>query len=74
MIRGLVPEKRLLEWSIEDRWEPHCKFLGKDVPDEQFPNTNNAAGFVGRKKQAMGLWFGACFQNMGIAVSLLLWR
>lgn len=25
MIRGMVPKKRLLEWSVEDGWEPLCK-------------------------------------------------
>lgn len=57
MIRGLVPKERLLEWSVEDGWEPLCKFLGKEVPDVPFPRTNDAAGFKGREDQAMGLWF-----------------
>jgi hypothetical protein len=25
IIRGIVPKKRLLEWSVEDAWEPLCK-------------------------------------------------
>ena len=25
MIRGLVPKDRLLEWSVDDGWEPLCK-------------------------------------------------
>jgi len=25
MIRGLVPKERLLEWSVDDGWEPLCK-------------------------------------------------
>ena len=25
MIRGMVSKKRLLEWSVEDGWEPLCK-------------------------------------------------
>lgn len=25
MIRGLVPKERLLEWSVEDGWEPLCE-------------------------------------------------
>lgn len=66
MIRGLVPEENLLEWTVEDGWEPLCQFLGKDIPDVEFPNTNSVAGFKGREEQAMGLWFGECFRNMGI--------
>ena len=53
MIRGLVPTDRLLEWSVEDGWEPLCKFLGKEVPDEPFPKTNDPAGFAERGAQ----WF-----------------
>lgn len=45
MIRGLVPKDRLLEWRIEDGWEPLCKFLGKDIPNEPFPRANDATGF-----------------------------
>ncbi|EHA25662.1 hypothetical protein ASPNIDRAFT_43922 [Aspergillus niger ATCC 1015] len=45
MIRGSVPEERLLEWDVEDGWGPLCEFLGKDIPDEPFPNTNNPAAF-----------------------------
>ncbi|KAF9892502.1 hypothetical protein FE257_001611 [Aspergillus nanangensis] len=45
MIRGLVAEDRLLEWSVEDGWEPLCKFLDKPCPQEPFPNTNTVADF-----------------------------
>ncbi|KAL4862290.1 hypothetical protein BDV12DRAFT_207324 [Aspergillus spectabilis] len=41
MIRGLgLPQERILEWSVEDGWEPLCEFLGKEVPNEEFPNGN----------------------------------
>ncbi|KAF9893625.1 hypothetical protein FE257_010937 [Aspergillus nanangensis] len=36
-IRGLVPQGQLLEWRAEDGWEPLCRFLGKDIPDQDFP-------------------------------------
>ncbi|ETN42196.1 uncharacterized protein HMPREF1541_04137 [Cyphellophora europaea CBS 101466] len=39
---------RLLDWYLEDGWEPLCKFLGKPVPQEPFPRTNDAKGFEGR--------------------------
>ncbi|KAB5511334.1 hypothetical protein GE09DRAFT_917549, partial [Coniochaeta sp. 2T2.1] len=44
MIRGLVPEERLLEFSVEDGWEPLCRFLGKQIPDEPFPHFNSSVG------------------------------
>lgn len=31
MIRGLVPKEQLLEWTVEDGWDPLCEFLGKEV-------------------------------------------
>lgn len=49
MIRGLVPKERLLEWSVEDGWEPLCSFLGKPVPEEPFPHVNAAAGWAGQE-------------------------
>jgi hypothetical protein len=35
----------MLEFNVKDRWGPLRKFLGKDVPDEQFPRTNDTAEF-----------------------------
>lgn len=54
MIRGLVPPERLLEWKVEDGWEPLCKFLGKEVPHGQpFPRRNDSSEF--QKKVENGL-------------------
>ena len=35
--------KEVLEWTPEDGWEPLCKFLGRQVPNEAFPRTNETA-------------------------------
>ncbi|OTB04865.1 hypothetical protein M426DRAFT_73217 [Hypoxylon sp. CI-4A] len=61
MIRGLVPKERLLEWCVEDGWEPLCEFLGKPVPEnEPFPHANAAAGWTGQEsKIAKRFLFGA---------------
>ncbi|CAF3657084.1 unnamed protein product [Fusarium graminearum] len=48
MIRGLVPKERLLEWTVQDGWEPLCKFLDKPIPDEPFPHVNKASGWDDR--------------------------
>ncbi|KAK5467586.1 hypothetical protein LTS15_000559 [Exophiala xenobiotica] len=42
-IRKLVPKDRLLEYQVQDGWEPLCKFLGKEVPDVPFPRGNEKA-------------------------------
>ncbi|KAK6064864.1 hypothetical protein SCUP234_12832 [Seiridium cupressi] len=31
---------RVLRWKAQDGWRPLCEFLGRDVPDEEFPNRN----------------------------------
>ncbi|EMR65244.1 hypothetical protein UCREL1_7776 [Eutypa lata UCREL1] len=53
MVRGLVPKERRLEWTVQDGWEPLCKFLGKDIPDESFPRTNTGAGWAGQESKLM---------------------
>ncbi|PNP58458.1 hypothetical protein FNYG_15121 [Fusarium nygamai] len=40
-IREAVPKERRLEYSLGDGWEPLCEFLGKDVPDVEFPRVND---------------------------------
>lgn len=60
MIRGLVPKDNLLEWTVEDGWEPLCAFLDKPVPDEPFPHANAAVGWAGQEmKIAKRYLFGA---------------
>lgn len=41
---------RLLEWRVQDGWEPLCEFLGEQVPDVEFPNGNDAKGYQERLK------------------------
>ncbi|KAF4959464.1 hypothetical protein FGADI_1685 [Fusarium gaditjirri] len=40
-VREVVPDDRRLEYSLGEGWEPLCKFLGKDVPDVEFPRIND---------------------------------
>ncbi|PLB49314.1 hypothetical protein P170DRAFT_179998 [Aspergillus steynii IBT 23096] len=54
MVRGLgLGEDRLLEWSVEDGWEPLCKFLGKEVPSREFPSGNPPREWVERIARTM---------------------
>ena len=43
-----VPEDRLLVWSVQEGWEPLCRFLEVDVPEAQFPRLNDSKMFVDR--------------------------
>jgi hypothetical protein len=44
-VRGSVEPSRLLEWSVEDGWQPLCEFLHVPVPSKPFPNGNRPADF-----------------------------
>ncbi|KAJ7161970.1 putative NAD dependent epimerase/dehydratase [Mycena crocata] len=50
-IRRLVPQDRLLEFEVQDGWEPLGKFLGKAIPQTQFPRVNDRNQF-----QKMVFW------------------
>jgi sulfotransferase family protein len=39
-VRRIVPKEKLLEFKLTDGWEPLCAFLGKDIPDTEFPWVN----------------------------------
>jgi len=43
-----IPEDRLLVWSVQEGWEPLCRFLEVDVPQAQFPRLNDSKMFVDR--------------------------
>ncbi len=42
LIRKVTPKDRLLEFKFKDGWEPLCRFLGKEVPDVEFPHINDS--------------------------------
>lgn len=39
-MRAIIPTERLLEWHPKEGWEPLCEFVGKDVPEGEFPKVN----------------------------------
>ena len=40
-IKAAVPKERLLVYRLGEGWEPLCRFLGREVPEEvQFPRVN----------------------------------
>ncbi|PNP81069.1 hypothetical protein FNYG_05536 [Fusarium nygamai] len=80
MIRGLVPKEKLLEWTVEDGWEPLCKFLDKPVPDEPFPHVNKASGWENHeakvtKRYLMSALSGvAALSAVGIATGAIAYK
>ncbi|KAI8653689.1 hypothetical protein LRP88_00574 [Fusarium phalaenopsidis] len=72
MIRGLVPKQRLLEWTVEDGWEPLCEFLGKPVPDEPFPHTNAAAGWDNHEDKIAKMYMMEALQTIVVLSAILI--
>jgi hypothetical protein len=44
-VKALIPAGQLLVYEVKDGWEPLCRFLGKPVPEDAFPRTNDRAEF-----------------------------
>lgn len=40
-----------LDWTVQDGWEPLCKFVGKPTPETPFPNENAVGGFAEKRLQ-----------------------
>ncbi|KAL6359025.1 hypothetical protein LRP88_09223 [Fusarium phalaenopsidis] len=66
MVRGMVSKERLLEWSVEDGWEPLCEFLGKPVPDEPFPHENAAVGWAGQEMKLGKRYIMGAVRNLAV--------
>jgi len=47
-VKNTIPAGQLLVYEVKDGWEPLCEFLGKPVPSEPFPRTNDRAEFWDR--------------------------
>ena len=45
-VKQNIPSDQLLLFSVKDGWEPLCSFLGVQVPEEDFPNTNKGQDFA----------------------------
>ena len=63
-VRALVPKEKLLEYQLGDGWEPICKFLDKDVPDQPFPFINESKEFGERFEVVQKLALRRIFKNV----------
>lgn len=68
MVRGLMigREDQFLEWSVEDGWEPLCKFLDKDIPEEPFPRRNDGDSFNQQSAKVIQKSLMVAFANMAL--------
>lgn len=67
-VKATVPPEKLLIFTVNQGWEPLCKFLGVDVPSTPFPNVNDRAEI---KKTIADFTKGA-YMILGIGIVLLL--
>ena len=52
-VKSAIPADQLLVFEVKEGWEPLCNFLGRPVPDEPFPRTNNREEFWDLVSEAM---------------------
>ncbi len=68
-IRDYVPPHRLLEYRVEDGWETLCEFLGKDVPNQDFPRINETKTFGQVMDKMMMQSFVGFAKKVSIAIA-----
>ena len=44
-VRRTIPQERLLVYDVADGWEPLCRFLDAEVPNESMPRANSTDEF-----------------------------
>ncbi|MCA6078713.1 sulfotransferase family protein [Fulvivirga sedimenti] len=44
-VQNLIPKEQLLVYQVKEGWQPLCEFLEVDVPETEFPRTNNREEF-----------------------------
>lgn len=69
-VKAIVPEDKLLIFSVDQGWEPLCKFLEMPVPETDFPNVNDRTQI---KKTIADITKGAyTFIAIGILILIVL--
>ncbi|CVL10637.1 uncharacterized protein FPRN_12769 [Fusarium proliferatum] len=46
LVKKIAPAERMLEFKVQEGWGPLCKFLDKEIPEEEFPKLNDSKQFV----------------------------
>ncbi|CZT16077.1 uncharacterized protein RCC_01917 [Ramularia collo-cygni] len=80
-IRGLLEDQpdRLLEYQLGNGWKPLCEFLGKDIPDVEFPRINESAQHDTMIKivflqMARNVFIASVKTALPVVVAFFLWR
>ncbi|KAJ6502942.1 P-loop containing nucleoside triphosphate hydrolase protein [Mycena vitilis] len=70
-VRKLVPKERLLEYEVSQGWGPLCAFLERDVPDVDFPRTNDTQMLHARFNVTMNGIFWRAARRAVLSCSVL---
>ena len=54
-VRRTVPAERLLVYRVQEGWDPLCRFLDVNIPNEPFPRVNVGDNLVHNIRTAMHL-------------------
>lgn len=63
-----MPADKVMKWKAQDGWEPLCAFLGKEVPDEEFPNRNALEAVVKRVLDSLMQHANEAYRNMSLVM------
>lgn len=82
MVKRVVePKERLLVYDTKQGWEPLCQFLGKEIPEQEFPWVNKTpdhrALFDAGRRRSLQMWLKNAFVRGVVpatAAALLLLR
>ena len=60
-VRRAIPPHRRLDYHLGSGWAPLCEFLGREIPDVEFPRVNEAEEHAKRadafaRELAMRAW------------------
>jgi hypothetical protein len=69
-VKSSVPHERLLVFSVDEGWEPLCRFLGIAVPSTPFPNINERAQMK-RRMAGVQMVFYAVLAAVALAAAAL---
>ena len=72
-IKSQIPPDNLLIFSVDQGWEPLCAFLGKEVPQTEFPRVNDKEAMKNRQ-QKLTLFVRAMVAIVAILLVALIWR
>lgn len=71
-IRKAAPKERLLEYKLGSGWEPLCEFLGKPIPDAEFPRLNESKLFEKMMDGVAMKCLERSLANVGIVLAALI--